>query len=76
VEEKSRVRLLDLEQGLLTSTVVRRFVEKNSMEKLRECLMTFYAGVLSLYGLHLEDLYFEEIWLEKTEDFHIEVHFT
>jgi hypothetical protein len=68
--------LLDLEQDLLTSTVVRRFIEKNGLEKLRERLMTFYAGVLSLYGLHLEDLYFEEIWLEKTEYFHIEVHYT
>jgi len=68
--------LLDMEQGLLTSTVVRRFVEKNGREKLRDILMTFYAGVLSLYGLHLEDLYFEEIWLEKTEHVHIEVHYT
>ena len=76
MEERSRVRLLDLEQDLLTSTVVRRFIEKTGLEKLRECLMTFYAGVLSLYGLHLEDLYFEEIWLEKTEHFHIEVHYT
>jgi hypothetical protein len=76
VEERSRVRLLDLEQDLFNSTVVRRFVEKNGLEKLRESLMTFYVGVLSLYGLHLEDLYFEEIWLEKTEHFHIEVHYT
>jgi hypothetical protein len=76
VEERSRVRLLDLELDLLTSTVVRRFIEKNSLEKLRERLMTFYAGVLVLYGLHLEDLYFEEIWLEKIEHFHIEMHYT
>lgn len=75
VEEKSRVQLLSLEADLRRASVVDTYLRTRSLEQLRQSMEPFYRAVLSLARVDFEDLYFEEVWLEKTVNYHIEIHF-
>ena len=74
VEERSRLHLLDLEQELTTSSVVKTFLESHSQEYLHQALLPFYREVLSRLGVALEDLYFEDVELVKKVVYYIEIH--
>jgi hypothetical protein len=75
VEERSQLLLIDLDKELLNSTVVRDFLKsKSSAKNLHEILLPFYREVLSQLGMDHEDLYFEDIMLEKKVTYHIEIH--
>ena len=75
VRESTRLCLLDLEQELLGTALVQQFLQRNSLDELRKSMEIFYQAVLALLGLDREDLYFEEVCLEKIVDYHIEIHF-
>ena len=75
-KSETSIQLIDIAQHLSDFAIVEQFIQDNGINHFNSKIEQLQGRILRLHGYEPGDLLFEDVTLNKTVKYHIEIHST